>query len=384
MQPILEQQRLREIDGLRGFALLGIIVVNMLFFHSPYIYVDPFTWYQSPADKQAYQWIDIWVQGSFYPLFAMLFGFGLALQAERFKGDFLRFGMKRMTVLLAIGILHVLLLWAGDILITYAASGFVLLFLLRLPKVWLLILSLLMYLLPNGAILLLIYGVVLYEPESAAIYTSIQGVESSILAYGSGSWFEVFNQRIEDWLYINQGGLFLIWMLFTILPLMMFGAWAAKAGIIQMIREKKGKALLLSVLFLAVGTFLKGVPYLSEGTIFTATLQDSFGGPIQAIGYALLFIAFVQFSPRFVFWSLFEKAGKMSLSIYLLMSLLATLFFYSYGLGFYGKVDIATGTWIGLGIYVLCLIFSELWLMKFSRGPMETVWRKLTYTQKKR
>lgn len=384
MQPILEQQRLREIDGLRGFALLGIIVVNMLFFHSPYIYVDPFTWYQSPADKQAYQWIDIWVQGSFYPLFAMLFGFGLALQAERFKGDFLRFGMKRMTVLLAIGIVHVLLLWAGDILITYAASGFVLLFLLRLPKVWLLILSILMYLLPNGAILLLIYGVVLYEPENAAIYTSIQGVESSILAYGSGSWFEVFNQRIEDWLYINQGGLFLIWMLFTILPLMMFGAWAAKAGIIQMIREKKGKVLLLSLLFLTVGTFLKWVPYLSEGTIFTATLQDSFGGPIQAIGYALLFIGFVQFSPRFVLWSLFEKAGKMSLSIYLLISFLATLFFYSYGLGFYGKVDIATGTWIGLGIYVLCLIFSELWLMKFSRGPMETVWRKLTYTQNKR
>lgn len=384
MQPILEQQRLREIDGLRGFALLGIIVVNMLFFHSPYIYVDPFTWYQSPADKQAYQWIDIWVQGSFYPLFAMLFGFGLALQAERFKGDFLRFGMKRMTVLLAIGIVHVLLLWAGDILITYAASGFVLLFLLRLPKVWLLILSLLMYLLPNGAILLLIYGVVLYEPENAAIYTSIQGVESSILAYGSGSWVEVFNQRIEDWLYINQGGLFLIWMLFTILPLMMFGAWAAKAGIIQMIREKKEKVLLLSLLFLAVGTFLKWVPYLSEGTIFTATLQDSFGGPIQAIGYALLFIGFVQFSPRFVLWSLFEKAGKMSLSIYLLMSFLATLFFYSYGLGFYGKVDIATGTWIGLGIYVLCLIFAELWLMKFSRGPMETVWRKLTYTQNKR
>lgn len=78
--PTQEKERIISIDVMRGCALLGIFVVNMLFFHGPYIYVNPYDWYQTPADQEAYKWIDIFVQGSVYPLFAMLFGYGLAMQ----------------------------------------------------------------------------------------------------------------------------------------------------------------------------------------------------------------------------------------------------------------------------------------------------------------
>lgn len=383
-QTIERTKRFREVDILRGIALLGIVIVNMLFFHSPYIYFDPFTWYQLPADQQTYQIIDIWFQGSFYPLFAMLFGFGLATQYEKMQTAFLRFGMKRMGVLLVIGILHVLLFWAGDILITYAASGFVLLFLLKLSKFWLLLLGTLFYVVPNGAINLLLYFYAKLDPDSATMYSSIQGIEQSILAYSSGNVLEIFSQRMDDWMYMNQGGFFLIWMLFTIVPLMMFGAAAAKANIVPWIHGHKGKAVSLGVLFLVVGTVIKWVPYFTEGTIFTGSIQDSFGGPLQALGYAFILITLIASTSKFILWRSFEKAGKMSLTIYLLMSVLATTFFYAYGFSFYGKVDVTTGTWIGIGLYLLGIIFAELWLTRFKQGPMEKVWRFFTYPRTNR
>ncbi|MFC4353614.1 DUF418 domain-containing protein [Chryseomicrobium palamuruense] len=384
MQPLTERERYKEIDVLRGIALLGILLVNMLVFHSPYIYIDPFSWYQLPKDQQTSQIIDIWFQGSFYPLFAMLFGFGLALQADRMKDQFIRFGIKRMGVLLVLGILHVLLLWAGDILITYAASGFILLFLLRLSKMWLITLGTLFYFIPNAAILLLLYGIEKLDPSSSAIYTSIQGLEESIEAYGSGSFIEIFFQRLADWNYMNQNGFFLLWMLFSILPLMMFGAFAAKASIVNWVRTKRVTAFVIGVLFFAMGTWIKWIPYLSEGTNFTGTLQTTIGGPIQAIGYALLLLVLLVNTVHLFLWRPFERAGRMSLTIYLLMSLLATTFFYSYGLGFYGKVDVLTGTWIGIGLYALCVIFAELWLTYFKQGPMEKLWRYFTYPRTNR
>ncbi|MBM7705204.1 uncharacterized protein JOD03_000087 [Chryseomicrobium aureum] len=382
-QPVTSKERFREIDQLRGFSLLGILIVNMLFFHSPYIYFDPFNWYTVPQDKVMYQWIDIWVQGSFYPLFAMLFGFGLALQFERMQDKFVSFGLKRMGVLLLFGILHVLLLWAGDILITYAASGFVLLFMLRLSAKWLFGLALLFYMIPNIAITGLLFLVTRLDANALAMYNSVQGIEASILAYGSGNYAEAFSQRLADWMFMNQGGLFLLWMLFTILPLMMLGAAAAKGNLIGFIRVNPVRSILIGVSIATVGTVTKWVPYFTEGNILTAMIQDSFGGPIQAIGYAFLFLALAAKFTSFIAFRPFETAGRMSLSIYILMSILATTFFYSYGLGFYGQVDVVAGTWIALGIYALCVIFAELWLSRAKQGPLEKIWRTLTYPRNK-
>ncbi len=383
MQPVGMKERYSEVDSLRGIALLGILLVNMLFFHSPYIYFDPFNWYTAPADKAGYQFIDIFVQASFYPLFAMLFGFGLATQFQRFEGAFIKFGMKRMAVLLAFGIAHVLSLWAGDILITYAAAGFVLLFLLRLSTKWLLALGILFYMIPNGAITLLLLVVQRLDPESTAVYTDVQGIEQSIAAYGQGGFSDIFVQRLADWNFMNQGGLFLIWMLFTIVPLLMFGAAAAKGHLISKIRISPMRFLAVGLIFIALGTAVKWIPYLTQGDLVTGMIQDTFGGPVQAIGYGLLLLSLASKTSGFIGWRPFVKAGRMSLTIYLLMSLIATTFFYNYGFGFYGKVDIQASFWIALGIYAICVIFAELWLSKAKQGPAEWLWRKLTYPTNK-
>lgn len=73
------------------------------------------------------------------------------------------------------------------------------------------------------------------------------------------------------------------------------------------------------------------------------------------------------------------KAGRMSLTIYIMQSLIATTIFYSYGLGLYGQINLLTGTLLALGIFAVQLIFAELWLSKFNQGPLEILWRKITY-----
>ena len=83
ISPTQEQKRIVSLDMMRGFAILGIFLVNMLSFHSPLLYIDPLKWWQDPLDKGIYVFIDIFAQASFYPLFSMLFGYGLVMLRER-------------------------------------------------------------------------------------------------------------------------------------------------------------------------------------------------------------------------------------------------------------------------------------------------------------
>ena len=83
LTPTTLGNRIEALDMLRGFALLGIFIANMLLFHSPYLYLDPYTWFSTPSDMATFKWIDIFVEASFYPIFAMLFGYGLNMQYEK-------------------------------------------------------------------------------------------------------------------------------------------------------------------------------------------------------------------------------------------------------------------------------------------------------------
>src|SRR6478736_32884 len=80
---ISEQNRIVSLDIIRGFAILGIYLVNMLSFHSPFLYIEPLEWWEDPLDQGIYMFIDIFIQASFYPLFSMLFGYGLVMLSEK-------------------------------------------------------------------------------------------------------------------------------------------------------------------------------------------------------------------------------------------------------------------------------------------------------------
>ncbi|MEK4083282.1 DUF418 domain-containing protein [Psychrobacillus sp. FSL K6-1415] len=383
IKPTGVNERIISIDVMRGFALLGIFVVNMLFFHTPYIYINPYTWYQNPSDYETFKMIDIFVQGSVYPLFSMLFGYGLAMQymkSEANGSPFSKFAVRRLSVLLIIGCIHAFLIWAGDILITYALAGFVLILIIRLKPIWLLLISIFLFLIPNGLLNGLVYLGSLIEPDAMVIYTGIQEIEASIVAYGQGSWGDIFSQRLADWLYMSGNGLIIISMLFTIVPFLLLGAAAAKWKLIERARELKLFWIITVLVTLIAGTAIKWLPYLTEANLFTMSVQDTFGGPLQAIAYAgvIAMVCSIPIGAKIL--SPISKAGRMSMTIYLMQSIIATTIFYSYGFGLYGKIDISTGTWMAVGIFALQIVFAEFWFMKFKQGPVELLWRKLTYS----
>ncbi|RLQ92994.1 DUF418 domain-containing protein [Planomicrobium sp. Y74] len=378
LQPVALDERVEAIDLMRGFALLGILLINMLAFHSPLYYIDPYTWFDAPGDPQTFTFLDIFIQASFYPLFAMLFGYGLGIQflrAEARKKAFAPLAVKRLAVLLVFGTLHAFLIWYGDILITYAIMGFLLIGMMRLESKWLLWLGIIIYVIPQTLLLTVMFAAVALD---SSFYVGIQEVQNSIAAYGGGSFAEIFRQRFDDWMYGNNPLNYII-LVVTILPFTMVGAAAAKWRLIERTKELKKVWLVLAAGGFLAGLLLKIAPYIFEPNIAMTYLQEIFGGPLLAVSYAAVITLIVQNANVARLFRPLSKVGRMSLTTYITQSIIATTIFYSYGLGLYGQVSLLTGTLLALGIFAVQLIFAEIWLTKFSQGPLEMIWRKITY-----
>ena len=382
LTPTTLGDRIEALDLMRGFALLGIFIANMLFFHTPIIYVDPYSWFTVPADVETYRWIAIFVQGSFYPIFAILFGYGINMQYEKAVKAGLPFApvlARRLAVMLLFGLIHALLIWAGDILMTYAIMGFLLILFVRIPAKWLVPIAAVLYIIPMGGLIFLMRLMERMDPESnLTSFADIHQIELSISAYAHGSFGEIFVQRFNDWLMIGVANGLLLG-LFMVFPLILVGVVLSKWKVIERAGEMKGRLAVLTVIMIAAGVWLKSLAFTNEPTASNLLTQETFGGVILALGYIALMLLLAQLPLFRTVFRPVAKAGRMSLTTYLTQSVVATLIFYAYGFGMYGKVDLATGTWIAIGVFVIQVIFAELWLSKFRMGPVEWVWRKATY-----
>ncbi|MBT2688987.1 DUF418 domain-containing protein [Bacillus sp. ISL-47] len=381
VSPVLEKDRIVSLDIIRGFAILGIFLVNMLSFHSPFLYLDPFEWWSSPADKSTYVFIDIFVQASFYPLFSMLFGYGLVLLRERAIAKGLPFGgiaARRMSLLLLIGIFHAFLIWHGDILINYAIFGFIFLLFIKLSGKNMLLTGILLYVIPNLLFALLFFMTVMFVPaEELSIYDPA-AAEASLQVYQNGSIEEITAQRMEDWLLVNNLASLPI-MLASIFPLFLIGAGAAKLKWLEEPEKVGGFLRKLMIGTLAGGVFCKLLPYLTEGNLAVDFLQDIFGGPLLAIGYGVAIALAIKNGTVLKVMLPLSYVGKLSLSNYLLQSIISTLIFYSYGLGFYGEISALSGTLLVIFIFALQVMASRYWVSRYYYGPAEWLWRSFTY-----
>ncbi|XXM73926.1 DUF418 domain-containing protein [Lysinibacillus sphaericus] len=381
LSPIERSERIVSLDVIRGISLLGIFIINMISFHSPFLYMDPYTWWKTPDDAALYPWIDVLVQASFYPLFAMLFGYGLSIQQERAnqKGmPFYSFGVRRLLVLLLIGSVHAFLIWSGDILINYAVFGLLLLLFMRMTGKNLLLLGSLLLLIPQLFFSILLVLMTYSDPAGVAHYTNITAVQDSVAAYASGSFTDIMKQRFSDWYAVNSPGNLLFLML-SILPVMMIGAGAGKLKLLEKAAEYKRSWLLLGSGLLAASIGIKLLPILIEANTAYSYIQDYLGGPFLSVSYAII-LALLLENENVKKWTRpLASAGRMSLSNYLLQSIIGTLIFYSYGLGLYGEVTLTTGTLLAIGIFVIQMLLSEIWLSRFRFGPAEKLWRVLSY-----
>ncbi|MFP7201821.1 DUF418 domain-containing protein [Lysinibacillus halotolerans] len=380
-QPTTLNERVHSIDILRGFSLLGILLVNMFAFYLPMPHIDLGSWFTEAPDIIWHQTLDIYVQSSFYPLFSMLFGYGLAMQfmkAETTGSNFYQFGPKRLIILLIIGLLHAFFIWWGDILTMYAFCGFFLLLFLRFSGGWLLTFGLII----NGFMHLFfiaifaLTGMSNMEVEAPAV--DIVMINDAITAYGVGNWVDAFFQRLKD-LSLQMGVSMWISALTTILPYMLIGAAAAKWRLIERAKELKGLWITLAIVFLVLGILIKSAPYTFTRTYLLDYLKVYVGGPILSVGYIGIMICLCMIPFIVKILAPLARAGRMSLSLYIMQSIICTLLFYHFGFSLYGEIDVQTGTLIAIGIFIVQVIFAELWFIKFKQGPLEWLVKKLIY-----
>lgn len=395
--PTAASERIEALDTLRGVALLMILAANMPAFNSPIYYLADAgqQWWTSRTDHIADTLIHAFVQTESVALFSFLFGLGFAMQlvrAESAGAPFFWLYARRLLALIGIGLIHVYLIWMGDILILYGVLGFLLLAFRRVGTRALLVLTIAAYLIaPARWELSVLRGlgrstaqdVARQAPEigrSSAQEKARRQVESSVHAYRDGSWLEATAQRARDYGYYLQHNQAL-----TVFPLFLLGLYAGRRRFFQNLpeyRESFRRAVRWSAALAFPGVVLLRVLYLPGVPHWTVILRPA----VFAVEHAALIVFYIsavavlqQNSRVGYILTPLATAGRLALSNYIFQSVICTLIFYSYGLRLYGKVGPAAGLALTVAVFAAQVFLSVLWSRRFSLGPIEWLWRSVTY-----
>ena len=390
-QPYAAQKRIEAIDMLRGFTIFGILLVNMPLYGWP-------NWgpmrairaqqAYGPINDAASWFLWLFAEDKFYPLLSFLFGLGFSIQLARLaspSAHFLSIYIRRLLVLLLIGLVHGLLVWPGDILVTYALMGFLLLLFRKCGQTATL----------TFAIVFLLLPIVLFPIGSdlqGRLFSHIVGSDidykdlwnEALRVFSHGTYQEITLERTRAMSWNLCGPISML----QILGLFLFGLYAGQRGWFQnlqrhlpFLRKARSWAFALALVGMLVRA---GAFHLSRvmGPLFGGfgeEVLDTTGNLALSFFYAS---AIVLLAHRPVWKSRLAPlaaVGRTALSNYLLQSIICTTIFYSYGLQLFGKVGPAAGLALSIAIYLIQLPLSVWWLGHFRSGPMEWVWRSLTY-----
>lgn len=396
LMPISANDRIVLLDVLRGAALLGILLININMLHTPMMYKQllGIELWTSAFDQLLFQIVNFFVQGKFYTLFSFLFGCGFYIFMSRAEQKMIsgnKLFFRRAVILLGFGLIHIIFFWWGDILTWYALAGMLLLFFYKQPSKsligWAIGISA-VYLLLN---LLLIASAMnnpsaLGGPGVNAVYYSM--ISSSYQLY-SGSYTDAMAQRLIDLsFYLPNVTLAAV---FTVLPMFLFGLFAAKKGWLANVRAHIGSIRIIWLASFAAGfgfTALKAwsASRVEPGSIGMYDVYQVIGTVIGDPALCFFYIAsgalLVVYAPKLAIWRWLISAGRMALTNYLLQSVICTTLFYGYGFGLYGKLGAAEAYGIAVVIFSFQLLLSRWWMNKFTYGPIERLWRIWTYGRK--
>jgi uncharacterized protein len=388
--PVSLSERILFIDVLRGVALFGILAANMRAFFAPLdCYMEIGVLYHSRADVLAQAFIDAFIQGKFISIFSFLFGMGFAIQMSRAEARgarFMGFYPRRLLALALFGLIHGVLIWAGDVLLTYALSGAILLLFRKRQQKTLLWWAGGLFALPIVAstTFLTLYFTRFHRPWMDPKPPDVNKLYAIINIYAHGTVRQILAQNWVEWKQELPAELFAIYAA----ALFLLGMWVWRAGIVQRLDEyrpvlKRVCAWCIPV-GLVISTYVAIVKaVVPPGTVslwgwFSGTLWLP-GSHILAAGYASgLALLFLREDWR-RFLLPFAAVGRMALTNYLMQSVLCTLFFYHYTTGLYGRIGPAIGLVPTVILYGAQVVFSNWWLKRYRFGPMEWLWRGMTY-----
>jgi uncharacterized protein len=389
--PVSLSERILFIDVLRGMALFGILAANIRAFVAPLdVYGNIQVLFHSRADILGQFLVDFLFQGKFISIFSFLFGMGFAIQMSRAEArgaKFLGFYPRRLVALAIFGLIHGILIWAGDILLTYALTGAILLLFRNRQQNTLLWWAGSLFALPlvvGPTMLVLYYRHVFPMHFMDFTPTDMAKIYGIVHIYARGTVRQILVQNWVEW----KG--FLVAQLFSIYAVSLFllGMWVWRAGIVQRLEEYRPVFKRVCAWCLPIGLVMNF--FYAYESAFTPTDQAPlglrvagilhfFGAHILAAGYICgLALIFLNVNLR-RFIAPFAAVGRMALTDYLMQSVLCTLFFYHYTTGLYGRVGPALAWVPVIVLYSAQVVFSNWWLSKYRFGPMEWLWRGLTY-----
>jgi uncharacterized protein len=398
--PTRPRDRIEVIDILRGFALFGVLLVNITL-DQPWYYLFEGTW-PGVADRLAVQLIDFFANGKFITLFSFLFGLGFALQmqrAETRQARFLPIYARRLGLLLLIGMVHSILWW-GDILLPYALLGFLLLLFRRFSARTILGVALVLMLL-NPARTALDAGLRelrLAHPETARAETEEMVREQideralrkeSFRVYSQASFGDVLALRTRELGRRLTSLQFYLLFLGAVFPVFLLGLYAGRRRIFQNIpqhlpfirklfRRTLGLGLVGMSVDLVFGHLVEhpALPYVTQRVVDVFWV---YGTRALSISYACALILLFQRPAWQTRLAPLAAAGRTALSNYLLQTVAYVTLFNSFGFGLYGKVGPLGGVALAFLIFPLQVLLSVWWMRRFRFGPAEWLWRTLTY-----
>ena len=391
MAPVAAHERIDVLDVLRGAALLGILAANMRGFNGPLAgYFDHTLMWTDPVSRVAQGFVDLFVSGKFITLFAFMFGIGFAIQMERAQArgiESIGFYINRLAALVLFGVVHAVFIWWGDILLPYAIMGFGLLLFRNSSQATVLRWAMALYVYPtaiNGQMLALqLVGLPLpgFEP------TTPEEVQRIIDVYAGDSYTSMIDQNIAE-LPFNLLGLLFFYP--RILGIFLFGLWIWRAGIVRDIGSKTALlrrcqihglwvGLLFNAATVAVMEIYHPNPMAPSIPGFVANLTGAIGVPAGSLFYASTLALLWQHRVWRRRLAPFALVGRTALSNYLLQSIVCTTLFYGWGGALYGTVSPLAGLAITLPIYAALVLLTVLHMRRFRTGPMEWLWRRLTY-----
>ncbi len=374
---LLPANRIHAIDALRGFALLGILWVNIYVFNAPYAHYSVFYGAFEGVNSSLVFFSSSFVAGKFMFIFAFLFGYGAQLQSQKISdlGLFTNYWNRRMFVLAVFGLAHLIFFWFGDILLPYAILGFLIPYLLRFNPRKLFIIGLGLYLSSAFAVLI----VKLFELPDPGIASEMK-LDAFIRLYSSSSYMELLPYRLEEfWSLRNEK---LVFYLPKELALFCFGIAAGKLKLIESYLPKTP--------YLLLGFSMAILWYLYRGEYFALYQPDE--NPllipvliVQNIVFEIVlgavyifgFIHLCRLRVGVYLIRIFSPVGRMSLTNYFFQSLVCVVLFYGFGFGLYGSLNPMELLYISVIIFFIQTLLSHVWLSRLRQGPLELCWRIL-------
>ncbi|MEK5367223.1 DUF418 domain-containing protein [Bacillus sp. FSL R5-0654] len=376
-QPMSLRERVHFLDIVRGFALMGIILVNY------FLIVDSAKGFDMLSNDVFHNVVNWFASGKFITLFSFLFGVGFMIFMDRAaqKVDSPnKLFARRLTILLGFGLLHLTFVWIGDILAYYAVAGFLLLFFYkRTAKTigyWLITLFVIQLLTPFFTMLL------------STISTGSSGkpdfADFDLTSHNSLTYLASISDRWTDMVTMASGSFSTVYSMFF---MFLLGVYFVKMEFFKNMEAKKAIWNRIWVIFAIAFLITQGSTIITAVNPFENTLWMNIASALEQNGgltgsmfymstLAMLFLHVPQLRGALM---VFTKVGRMSLTCYLLHSIIGTMLFLKYGAGLADYLQPAGTFMIGLGVYVFLVLFSTLWLKRFKYGPMEFIWRQLTY-----